>query len=196
MARKEQPKAPEKRIVTPRFVWRVAVAGALLVSALYAWHKTEQFLIRDARFAMALPDYGLESPSLQIAGVQHVSRVQILRVFAPDYGRSLYLLPLKQRREQLLALDWVKEASIARLWPDRVMVRIQEREPVAFLNVPAENPRFTRVSLIDGEGVILQPPSHARFNLPVAVGIPTSGSVLERRGRVRRLVAFMKDWVP
>jgi cell division protein FtsQ len=195
MARKEASNN-ERRVITPRFLLRLAVIAVLLVSALYAWHKTEQFLIRDARFAVALPEYGIESPSIQLSGVRHSSRLQILHEFSPDLGRSLYLLPLKQRREQLLEVDWVKDASIARIWPNRILVQIQEREPVAFLNLPGERPGFSRAALIDAEGRIMSVPAQARFNLPVALGIKPDESVFERRARVRRLVTLMKEVGP
>jgi cell division protein FtsQ len=199
MARKEdgkkQAKPEARRVITPRFVARVVVIGILLVGAVYAWNRTERFLIRDARFAVALPDYGLESPSLQITGVQYASRVQVLRIFAPDYGRSLYLLPIRERREQLRAIDWIKDASVARIWPNRVLVQVTERDPVAFVNVPSpEMPKLSRIALIDAEGKILQAPAgHPRFAIPVARGISLNESQLDRRGRVRRLTTLMKD---
>ena len=72
-------------------------------------------------------------PTLEIAGAAHASRAQIEAVFADDSGRSVYLLPLSDRRETLRTVDWVKDASIARLWPNRVMVSVAERKPVAFI---------------------------------------------------------------
>jgi len=193
MARKEGVRIERRQLFTVRFVTRLSLGAIVIVGALYAWHRTEQFLITDARFAMAMPDFGIESPSLEITGVQYASRIQVLRVFAPDYGRSLYMLPLKQRREQLRALDWVRDASIARIWPNRVIIHIQEREPVAFMHVPTERPNLSRVALIDSDGMILQPPPTARFNLPVAIGIRHDEPIMTRRSRVRRLMTLMKD---
>ena len=40
-------------------------------------------------------------------------------VFNDDSGRSIYLLPLLDRRQTLRTVDWVKDASIVRLWPNR-----------------------------------------------------------------------------
>jgi cell division protein FtsQ len=189
-------KRRETRIFTPRYIVRVVLAGAVLVAGLYAWNRTEQFLINDPRFAMAIPDYGLESTSLHISGAQYASRAQIVRVFAPDFGRSVYLLPLRQRREQLRSLDWIKEASISRIWPNRILVRILEREPVAFLQESAGKTSLSRVALIDDEGAILQPPAHARFNLPVALGIRSTAPAQDRIFRVSRVTALMKDAGP
>ena len=95
--------------------------------------------------------------------------------------RSIYLLPMKERQEQLRKLDWVRDASIARLWPNKIAIQVTEREPVAFLTVPAEGSRLSRYSLTDMEGVILQAPAQARFTLPVALG------KLQGAGEIRRI---------
>ena len=49
-------------------------------------------------------------------------------------------------------MAWVRDASVARVWPNRVMVRVQERTPVAFVRLDA-----SRFGLIDDDGVILPP---------------------------------------
>lgn len=194
MPRKEAIKPPRFSLV--RFGIRVAVAGVILVTALYAWNRTEHFLIHDPRFAVAIPEFGVESSSLQITGVRHTSRLHVLRIFSPDYGRSIYLLPMKERQEQLRKLDWIRDASIARLWPNKIAIQVTEREPVAFVTVQPEGSRLSRFCLIDIDGVILQPPAQARFTLPVALGIKPSTPIAERRGRVRRVAAVMREAGP
>ena len=59
---------------------------------------------------------------------------------------------LADRRATLRTVDWVKDASIARLWPNRVVVRVWERVPVALSFRIAPSSRF---GLIDEDGVIL-----------------------------------------
>lgn len=168
---------------------RVAIAGVVLVCALYGWNRAEHYLVRDPRFTFVAPDFGLESPSLQLSGVRYASRMQVLRVFAPDFGRSIYLLPLAQRRARLKELDWVKDASISRIWPNRVYVRIQERQPVAYVHMAVE--RAARVGLIDAEGVMLQQPAHSQFALPVVTGIRPDDTAPIRREKVHRLQLLM-----
>ena len=199
MPRKDEGKSRirrESRIFTLHFMVRVALAGVVLVAGLYAWHRTEQFLIHDPRFAMAIPDSGLESTSLSIAGAQYASRAQMVRVFSPDFGRSVYLLPMRQRREQLRSLDWIKDATVSRIWPNRILVQIAERAPVAFLHEAGARSNAASVSLIDAEGTILQPPPHARFNLPVALGIQSAGAIEDRVYRVQRVMGLMKEAAP
>jgi cell division protein FtsQ len=172
----------------------LAVAVAL-TGGIYASQRFAQFLIRDTRFFLPGPaDYGLESPNLELHGIQYASRQQVLRLFEPDYGRSLYLFPLAARRKELLGVRWVHDVSIARIWPNRVVVRITERRPAAFIKLPAE--AMLRWALIDEEGVILDPPPKAAFTLPVLSGV-LSGESAEKRGiRVRRMQRLMQELGP
>ncbi len=195
MARKPEPSSKSRSwLPVLGYSLRIAVAGVLLVGGLYGLNRAERFLVRDSRFTFIAPDFGLESPSLHLEGVKYASRMQVLRVFAPDFGRSVYLLPLARRREMLQQLDWVKDASISRIWPDRIYVRIHERDPVAYVHVQVD--RAARISLIDADGVLLQQPPRVRFELPVATGIRADDSQTARRDKVRRLLLFMKDLGP
>ena len=149
------------------------------------FHRLEQFLIRDPRFALAGVDG--ETPGVEIAGAAHASRAQIERVFSIDLGRSVYLLPMTERRDTLRTVDWVKDASIARLWPNRVVVRVEERKPVAFVTLAP-----SRFALIDEDGVIL-PPAPDRFTLPVLSGVRASDAITDRRECVRRMMRLTRD---
>lgn len=193
MARKSESAAASRRtwFAVLRYASRIAIAGAVLVGGLYGLNRAERFIVRDARFSFIIPDFGLESPSLKVEGIHHASRFQVLRVFSPDFGRSVYLLPLAERREKLKELDWVKDASISRIWPNKIFVRVHEREPAAYVHLPMD--RTARIALIDGDGVILQPPLHARFELPVVTGIRADDVQPIRREKVRRLLLMMKE---
>ncbi len=180
----------------PRLPWaRIAWISALLIlagSAVYAAQQVELFLIRDSRFALATPaEYGDESPGLHLEGIRYASRLQVLRVFQQDVGRSLYLFPLADRRKALLKLPWVKDAAIERIWPNQITVRLTEREPAAFLQLQSEG--IARYPLIDGDGVILEPPARTLFDLPVLIGIRTTEAAPMRGLRVRRMQRLLKD---
>src|ERR1700722_5982666 len=170
---------------TGRVIAIAAVVCALLIASIYLFHRWEQFLIRDPRFALS----GVEGDpgAIEIAGAAHASRSEIERVFAIDLGRSVYLLPLSDRREALRTVDWVRDASIARLWPNRVVVSVHERKPVAFVTLAA-----SRYALIDEDGVIL-PPAPDRFTLPGLTGVRVSDSLEARRDRVHRMMRLTLD---
>ena len=169
-----------------RYGLLITTVSVTLAGGIYASQQFQQFLIRDTRFFLPGPaDYGLESPNLELTGVKFASRAQVLRVFDQDYGRSLYLFPLAERRRSLRNVRWVHDATIVRIWPNRLSVQIIERKPAAFVKLPADN--IARWALIDDEGVILDPPAKAVFRLPVLAGIRASETPEKRGTRVRRM---------
>lgn len=166
-------------------VWRLAAVAVALGGVWLAFFQTEKFLIRDERFLM--PENG--SPFVE--GVRYAPARKIREVFAQDLGRSIYLLPMAKRRQALLGIDWVRDASIVRLWPNRVLVRVSERQPVAFLVLPSR-----KMALVDADGVILEAPPQAPFTLPVLAGTRPTDPLSLRRERVRRMDRLMRDLGP
>ena len=184
-APKPRPKANlarSPRISPARIIAGGVIAALCLALALYGFHRVEQFLIADSRFALNGDDPAAGSAGVEITGAAHASQSAIQAVFAEDQGRSVYLLPLADRRLTLSAVDWVKDASVARIWPNRVLVTVDERKPVAFVTLGG-----SRYGLIDEDGVIL-PPAHDRFALPVLAGVRASHTLSERRERVHRML--------
>jgi cell division protein FtsQ len=172
------------RIWSPRLI-ASTVAGTLFIGlAIYAFHLTERFLIGDPRFALNGADG--ETPSLAISGAVHSSERAIEGVFAGDIGHSVYTLPLAERRVSLQAIDWVKDASVARIWPNTIQVLVVERVPVAFVALKG------RYGLIDDEGVLLSA-SKDRFHLPVLAGVQPAQPIAERRERVHRMLRVLAE---
>lgn len=181
----------KKNNPSPVPAWRIVWIGTLLTvvlgAGLFAWSRLEQFLMGDPRFALNGIDGSPDTPTLQISGAAHASRQRIEAVFAEDSGRSVYLMPLADRRIALRSVAWIKDASIARVWPNRVLVRIQERTPVAFVELDP-----SKFALIDEDGVIL-PTAADRFAVPVLAGVRSSDDVAQRRDRVHRMMRLLRD---
>ena len=171
--------------------WRrwggIATLGVVSVSAAWAGMKVRAFLASSPQFALSREKPG----AIMIEGLRYAPRGKVMRVFAPDFQRSVFSVPLAERRRRLLAIDWVDDASVSRLWPDRLIVRIRERQPVAFVL-----PGSGLLLLIDGDGVLLDPPAQADFSFPVLSGIREDSTEAERRERVRAFLAFEKDLGP
>lgn len=192
-ARLERARTPRRAWVIARSLVRFSVAALVLVSALVGFQRVERFLIRDPRFVLAAPpDDGAASPNLHLEGLHYASRVRVQAIFEPDFGRSLYLLPLDRRRQQLIEkVDWIRDASIIRVWPDQLTVRLTERSPVAFVMLPAREDT-EESALIDESGVILPVPSRTRFDLPVLLGIKSNAPREVRQKGVYRMRQFLK----
>ncbi|MBV9507039.1 MAG: FtsQ-type POTRA domain-containing protein [Acidobacteriia bacterium] len=178
MARETKPK---------RLNWRLVLAVTTLAvvtaSTAIAAFRVRRFVISDAQFRLSRD----RRDSLVLEGVKYASRAKILRAFAPDFNRSVFAAPLAARRRQLLAIDWVDDASVSRIWPDKLQVRIRERQPVAFVSLPSG------VLLIDAHAVLLDPPPQAQFAYPVLSGVRETDTPLERRERVRTFLRVQDD---
>ncbi|PWU01190.1 MAG: hypothetical protein C5B51_23520 [Terriglobia bacterium] len=172
---------------TKRFNWRLAAALAVLavmcVSTAMAALKVRQFVVTDPQFNLSRD----RNDALTLEGARYASRGKIMRIFAPDFERSVFLVPLSERRRQLMAIDWVEDAAVSRLWPDRLLVRIRERKPIAFVSL-----RWG-VLLIDRAGFLLDPPAQAQFAFPVLSGIRETDTPAQRRDRVRTFLRVQDD---
>jgi cell division protein FtsQ len=178
-------------------VWLIAGVLAMM-AVLVAWRRTEEFLIKDDRFRVAqADDFGAASPNLIVEGIHYASASQIRHVFAADFGRSLYLVPIEERRAQLVQIDWVEDAAVSKIWPNTLTVRVQERKPIAFVHLqPNRRDGMSHLALIDKDGYILRPRVAARFTLPVITGIRESEARENRRARVRRVLGMLKEIGP
>jgi cell division protein FtsQ len=169
-----------------------------MVTTLFAWHSTEEFLIKDNRFRVAeSEDFHGRSPNLLVQGIHYASTSQIRHVFAEDFGRSLYLVPIEKRRRELLEIDWVEDATISKIWPNTLRVFLRERVPVAFVRLaPNHKDRSARLALIDKDGHILRPRIAAQFTLPVIAGVREDEPLDNRKARVRLVLGMLKEIGP
>jgi cell division protein FtsQ len=174
--------------MSSRTAWILGGAAAVLLAggSLYGFQTLEAFLIRDGRFAVPRPGAPPDQV-LRVGGVKHASLRAIEEVFAGDYGRSIYLVPLEARREALRQVPWVRDASVARIWPNRLVVDITEREPVAFVTLSR-----SRFALIDADGEIL-PPTPDQYNLPVLTGVGPNDDTARRKEAVQRMLRVAAD---
>lgn len=191
-----KPAAPAKRKIDWKLWSRVALGFALFVGAAWSGMQVQAFLSADPRFVFACDAADVNCAHLEIAGTTYANRARIRNAFTADFGKSVFDMPLAERRRRLLAIDWVATASITRVWPDRILVSITERRPVAFAKLPVAGSNRHRLALIDREGVLLSLPPKVRFHLPVLSGIDEDQSDDDRRIRVKAMEHLLEDLGP
>ena len=151
--------------------------GLLLLAAVttaMAGRKVREFALTDEQFHLSRSRAG----ALTVEGMKLTPRAKIQRVFATDFGRSIFAIPVDERRRRLLGIDWIEDASVSRVWPDRVVVRVRERTPVAFVSLRSG------ALLIDASGVLLDVPPQSHFTFPVLSGVREDSSESARRDQV------------
>jgi len=182
MPREASKPAPEREIRRRIRQTAIVLAIALAVSAIVAW-KVRSYRLTNPQFTLAHD----RRDALTIQGWRYTPTSKVRRIFAADLDHSAFAVPLAERRRRLLGIDWVEDASVSRIWPDRVEVRIRERRPVAFVSFRSG------VFLIDSLGVLLDPPPRAQFAFPVLRGVREDESEEQRRQRIRALFRVQEE---
>ncbi|HYD11738.1 MAG TPA: cell division protein FtsQ/DivIB [Allosphingosinicella sp.] len=88
---------------------------------------------------------------VETRGNHRVSTQAIYDIAFSQQSAAMPLVDLDGTRERLMRLPWIREARVSRRLPDTLVVEVIERVPVA---VWQQNGRF---SLVDAEGVVLEP---------------------------------------
>jgi cell division protein FtsQ len=187
---------PKQKLLNWRMGMRVIAWAGILAGAAWGSREVNSFLLRDSRFQLACGDTEPACANLEIRGVMYANRARIQSVFAPDFGASVFKMPLAERRRRMLAVDWVSTASISRIWPNKIVVTVTERRPVAFAKLPIAGTTRYRFSLIDGDGVLLSIPPRVRFRLPILSGVMEEQTEADRRVRVKAMQALLDDLGP
>jgi len=116
------------------------------------------------------------SDDIELAGLQNVTRFQVMEVMGGDIGRNIFFVPLAERKKTLEKIPWVESASVMRFVPNRLKIEIHERTPVGFARVGS------RIFLIDPVGTLMDlPAGKKKYSFPVILGM-NSGEPSSTRG--------------
>ncbi len=112
--------------------------------------------------------------------LQRADRAEVWRRLRPLAGENFVSLRLRDVKLALLSDPWVERVNVQRVWPDRLVVTVKERVPVA---------RWGGDSLLDASGVRFAADRFPRSDLPLLEGPPGSERRLlaTYRGVDRRL---------
>lgn len=160
----------------------VLLSGCLLAVLAVSWWHAQEALLRAGVFQLS-PD----GSWLTVDGVETRDESEVAAVFEPDHGQSLASVDVSERRQQLLAIHWVREARVSKVWPNAVRVVVRERAPVAL--VPLAGGEAVR--MIDADGVLLEYRSAGGDGLPVMTGIDAEMDLRARQDRVKLFMAVM-----
>jgi cell division protein FtsQ len=137
---------------------------------------------------------GFSVKAVTISGAHELKEQEILAIAGIGPRNSLFFLDAAKLRANLKRLPIVKEASITKLYPDRLLIEIEERQPFALWQNGGE------LRIIAEDGVALGLIRDRRFShLPFVVGdganerIDEYMALLEAAGDLReRILAGMR----
>jgi cell division protein FtsQ len=191
-----KPPEPKKSKIDWRLLGRVVLWSGVCAGLAFGGMEVHSFMLHDPRFALQCAPRATACAGLEVHGAMYSNMARIQAVFAGDAGKSVFDISLDERRRHLLAVDWVREASVMRVWPDRISVTVEERAPVAFASLPIGGSARHWLALIDEQGVLLTLPPRTRFSLPVLSGITEGQSEPERQKRVEAMQHLLADLGP
>jgi cell division protein FtsQ len=155
-----------------------AILMLLVVLALLASFRS--YLLRSPKFAIGIKE---------IQGLRHLSESQVLLKLKEieEQDRSLFALDLDRLRKSVELLTWVKAATVRRVWPDRLMIQVTERVPIAFVRIDDST------QLVDEDGVLLESKGEGlpNFDFPVLMGLE-SGFETELLARNRKRIELYR----
>ena len=113
-------------------------------------------------------DVGLSVQEVLVYGREATQPIELLAALGVGRGDPILMLDPAAARDRIESLPWVREAWVQRRLPDTVLIRIEERRPLALWQ------NEQRLTLIDDEGEVLGEGEIAAFaGLPQVVGVDT-----------------------
>jgi cell division protein FtsQ len=170
---------PKKTAHRLKYLAVAALAGGVLFTVGFSLYR---YGAHSWRFRIESSD------NIEIGGNANVTRAQVMEVMGADIGRNVFFVPLDDRKRQLEEIPWVESAAVMRLLPDRLRVQVQERTPVAFVQLGS------KIMLIDAGGVLmdLPPKSQSKYSFPVIVGTVDSEPLSTRSARMKLYNALVR----
>jgi cell division protein FtsQ len=117
---------------------------------------------------------GMRIATVSLSGQRQVSREEIFAAAGVTDHSSLLFLDVTQARTNLEAIPWIAEATVRKLYPDRLQITVTEREAFALWQ------RQGKVAVIAADGTVLGAQVEPRLaSLPFVVG---NGAAAKARG--------------
>jgi cell division protein FtsQ len=167
------------------FIWgfRIFVLILFCLSLGSVAYLSCDFLFHSPKFDLAIKE---------IRGLRNVPESQILMKIRSleDQNKNLISLDLDEIRRSLELIPWIRTAVVRRVLPDKLIIEVTERVPVAFARV--DHATF----LVDDEGVLLESDSESphEFDFPVITGLE-AGREPEALARNKKRVSLFQELI-
>ena len=130
---------------------------------------------------------------IEVRGAVHASRSDIEKIVASQTERSgVWNADLKEIREKIERLDFVKSVDVSRVMPDGVLVNLIERVPKAVVRLGVGD------FYADEEGVLIAPVGKAAADFPFVVRgwdeSKTDDAVKKNQLRIKLYQKMLDEW--
>ena len=130
---------------------------------------------------------------IDVRGAVHASKSDIEKIVAANTEKSgVWNADLKEIKEKVERLDFVKSVAVSRVLPDGVRVNLIERAPKAVVRLNGGD------FWADDEGVIVAPVGRTDVNFPFVIRgwdeSKTEKAVKENQLRIRLYQKMLEEW--
>lgn len=141
--------------------WLALGVSGLLIAGAGAIANTRQghSIVADIS---ALAGFTIEA--VVVEGISELSENDVVTRLDLGPSKSLFSFDIERAREDLQKLAWVKDVVVAKTYPDRLSVRINERKPFAIWQ------KGNALSIIERDGIKIDRFDDRFSNLPLLVG--------------------------
>jgi cell division protein FtsQ len=163
----------------PRFAASFGAAAVIGVFSVYgAWLGGHAPAIAQALTARS----GFAVDEVRVFGNAETSEIDILQQLGLDGWTSLIGFDADAARQRIAELDWIKTASVRKVYPDTIEVRIEERQPYAIWQ------HGSQLTVVERSGEAIAPFTGGRLSgLPLVIGY---GAAEHAAGFVERIRRF------
>lgn len=166
--------------------------GGWLRSRLFRWAVVAVLLLASGALGLssAVRAQVFQINRVVVRGNSHLSTGEVLAILDGLRGGSLFAANLDAYRAKLLDSPWVADATLRRVLPSTIDLRILERVPMASGRLGDQ------LYLVDATGVIIDEygPQYSQYDLPVVDGListPTANAPVVDPERARLAARFL-----
>jgi cell division septal protein FtsQ len=119
---------------------------------------------------------------LSVSGLKRVHESDVLTQAGFDAGTNVFDVKLREIRERVEELDWVRHAMVERVLPDQIIIKIVEREPIGLGRIRGETYQF------DADAKILSLDAAGGSSFPILDGLRSN----DVKGNRKKVEAYRK----
>ena len=153
-----------------RFV-QITIACAAVAGLMWGGYEVVSYLRTAHRF---------EVQKLSVSGLKRVDENEVLAKAGFEVGTNVFRVDLEEIRKRVEELDWVRYASVQRVLPDQIIIKVVEREPVGLTRIKGEIYQF------DSDAKILDPDPAGGPSFPILDGLRAG----DRAGNVKKVETY------
>ncbi len=162
----------------PRYSATIATAILLASSSLYGAWLGGQIPVAVQSVTARL---GFAVDQVRVAGNTETSEIDILDRLQLDGWTSLVGFDADLARQRITDLPWVKAASVRKIYPDTLEVRVEERKPFAVWQ------HGSQLAVVERGGNVIVPFASSRqATLPLVIGYGAAEDAPDFVDKVRR----------